>query len=167
VKTRVSLLRRVARRLIEHAATVLAESRGEWAEAATNEFEYVEGDFPAFRWAVGCVLASYIEGGPSMDQQSGSFVAMVRKPSAFLPVAMSIAALAVVGVTAILGGLTPQPDEGTAAHLWQLLMAGQLPVLAFFAIKWLPRTPKPALLVLALQLAAVVAAMAPVYLLHL
>ena len=32
-----------------------------------------------------------------------------------------------------------RPDEGTIAHLWQLLMAGQLPVLAFFAIKWLPR----------------------------
>jgi len=32
-----------------------------------------------------------------------------------------------------------ETDEGTAAHLWQLLMAAQLPVVAVFAITWLPR----------------------------
>ncbi|MGA2170128.1 MAG: hypothetical protein ABSG62_18175 [Terracidiphilus sp.] len=42
-------------------------------------------------------------------------------------------------------------------------MAGQLPVLAFFAIRWLPRAPKATLGVLALQAGAVLAAMAPVY----
>jgi hypothetical protein len=46
-------------------------------------------------------------------------------------------------------------------------MAGQLPVLAFFAVKWLPRAPKQALYVVGLQVAAVLAAMAPVYFLHL
>jgi hypothetical protein len=80
---------------------------------------------------------------------------------------MSFAALAVLGFSAMLGGLTPQPDEGTAAHLWQLLIAGQLPVLVFFAIKWLPRAPKQALLILSMQIVAVIAAVAPVYLLHL
>jgi hypothetical protein len=47
-----------------------------------------------------------------------------------------------------------ETDEGTAAHIFQLLMAGQLPVVAFFAIKWLPRAPQRALYVLALQAAA-------------
>jgi hypothetical protein len=41
-------------------------------------------------------------------------------------------------------------------------MAGQLPVLLFFAVKWLPRAFKPALGVLALQAGAVLASMAPV-----
>ena len=34
-----------------------------------------------------------------------------------------------------IGGLVREPDEGSIAHLWQLLMAGQLPILAYFAIK--------------------------------
>jgi hypothetical protein len=42
-----------------------------------------------------------------------------------------------------------------------------MPVLLFFAVKWLPSAPRQALLVLALQAGAVLAAMAPVYLLHL
>jgi hypothetical protein len=46
-------------------------------------------------------------------------------------------------------------------------MAGQLPVLLFFAIKWLPRAPRQTLYVLALQAGAVLAAMAPVYFLGL
>jgi hypothetical protein len=80
---------------------------------------------------------------------------------------MSVAALVLVlGHIAIYGGAR-QADEGAAAHLWQLLMAGQIPVIVFFAIKWLPRTPGPAVLVLALQAVAGLAAIAPVFLLNL
>jgi len=96
-----------------------------------------------------------------------SFSTVLRQPSAFLPVAMSLAALAVVAVSIALNGVVHEPDEGTAAHLWQLLIAGQLPIVGFFAIKWLPRSPKPALQVLALQAGAGLAALAPVYFLHL
>jgi len=42
-------------------------------------------------------------------------------------------------------------------------MAGQLPIIAFFAIKWLPRNPKPALLILVIQAIAGIAALSPVY----
>jgi hypothetical protein len=38
-------------------------------------------------------------------------------------------------------GAVHEADEGAIAHLWLLLMPGQLPLLAFFAIKWLPRAP--------------------------
>jgi len=92
---------------------------------------------------------------------------MLKRPSAFIPLAMSFAALALVlGHIAIFGGAR-QADEGAAAHLWQLLMAGQIPVIAFFAIKWLPRDPTPALLVVTLQVAAGLAAAAPVFFLNL
>ena len=91
----------------------------------------------------------------------------LRKPSALLPLAMSLAALATVLVHVALFGAAREADEGAAAHIWQLLMAGQVPIIAFFAVKWLPRTPRRALPVLALQVAAVVAALAPVYLLSL
>lgn len=108
-----------------------------------------------------------------MDQNPNSLGAMLKHPSAFLPLVMSLAALAVVGVAAIYNilhyghGLVREPDEGAAAHLWQLCMAGQMPILAFFAIKWLPRNPRPTLYVLVLQAGAALAAMAPVYFLHL
>ena len=92
---------------------------------------------------------------------------MIKKPSAFLPVIMSFAALAVVLAHVAIFGAAREADEGTAAHLWQLLMAAQLPLLVFFAIKWLPRSPKQALLVMALQASAAVAALAPVYFLKL
>jgi hypothetical protein len=92
---------------------------------------------------------------------------MVKKPSAFLPVIMSFTALAVVLAHVAIFGAAREADEGTAAHLWQLLMAAQLPLLVFFAIKWLPRSPKQALLVMALQASAAVAALAPVYFLKL
>jgi hypothetical protein len=90
----------------------------------------------------------------------------LKRPSALIPLAMSFTALTVVLGYIALFGVARQADEGTAAHLWQLLMAGQLPIIAFFAIKWLARTPKEALLVLALQGVALGAAAATVLLLR-
>jgi hypothetical protein len=103
---------------------------------------------------------------------SESFRGMVRKPSAFIPIAMSVAALALVVGAYIYGlakghALVREPDEGSIAHSWQLLMAGQVPVLTYFAIRWLPRAPKQTFRMLALQAGAVLVAMAPVYFLNL
>lgn len=92
---------------------------------------------------------------------------MLKRPSAFLPVAMSLVALVVVLAHVAIFGAAREADEGAAAHLWQLLMAAQLPLLVFFAIRWLPRSPKQAMLVLVLQASAAVAALAPVYFLNL
>jgi hypothetical protein len=95
------------------------------------------------------------------------FSSMLKKPSAFLPLVMSLAALASVVIHIILFGTAHEADEGAAAHIFQLLMVVQLPVVLFFAIKWLPRFLKPALLVLALQVAAGLTALAPVFFFHL
>lgn len=90
-------------------------------------------------------------------------VSPTRQPSAFIPIAMSIAALVTVLYHIAMFGIAREPDEGAAAHFWQLLMAGQVPVVAFYAVKWLPRTPRTALQVLAVQAGAALAALAPVY----
>jgi hypothetical protein len=90
---------------------------------------------------------------------------LMKNPSAFLPLAMSFSAFATVLIYVAMFGVARQADEGTAAHIWQILMAGQIPIIAFFAIQWLPRAPKEALLVLALQGGAALMALAPVYLL--
>jgi hypothetical protein len=89
--------------------------------------------------------------------------ALFKRPSALIPLAMSVAALATVIGYAAMFGVARQVDEGTAAHVWQLLMVGQMPVVAFFAIKWLPIEPRQTLLVLALQIVAALAAMFPVW----
>lgn len=91
---------------------------------------------------------------------------LIKNPSAFLPMLMSFAALATVLVYVALNGVARQADEGTAAHIWQILMAAQLPIIAFFVLKWLPRSPRQALLVLAMQIGAALAALAPVYILR-
>ncbi len=80
---------------------------------------------------------------------------------------MSCAALTLVLGHIAFYGVAREADEGTAAHLWQLLMAGQIPVIAFFAVRWLPRAPTQALLVLVLQAVAGLAAAAPVFFLKL
>ena len=88
-----------------------------------------------------------------------------KEPSAVLPVIMSVTALAVVLLHIARFGTARQADEGTSAHLWQLLMAAQLPIIAYFATQWLGEMPRQALIVLAIQLAAILAALAPVYIL--
>ena len=75
---------------------------------------------------------------------------------------MSIAALVTVLYHIAMFGVAREPDEGSAAHIWQLLMAGQVPVVAFYAVKWVPRAPRTALQVLAVQVGAALAALAPV-----
>jgi len=90
-----------------------------------------------------------------------------KHPSALVPVVMSFTALTIVLFRLATFGVMREADEGTTAHLFQILMAGQIPFILFFAIKWLRRTPAQAIQVLALQGAAALAALAPVFLLHL
>jgi predicted anti-sigma-YlaC factor YlaD len=110
--------------------------------------------------------------GVYMEQDLNSFGAMVRRPSAFLPLAMSLSALTMllVPIAVAIGrhsGVPRDPDEGDIAHLWQLLMTVQIPIVLFFAVKWLRRTPRPTLGILALQAGAWLASCAPIYFLHL
>lgn len=91
---------------------------------------------------------------------------MLKHPSAFLPVGMSLGALATIVVFIAMHGTAPQADEGAAAHIWQLLMVAQTPIIVFFAAKWVPVSPRLAMPVLALQITAALLALAPVFILH-
>jgi hypothetical protein len=97
------------------------------------------------------------------SQQEVLMHALLKRPSAFVPVAMSVAALATVVSYAVMFGTARQTDEGTAAHVWQLLMVGQVPIVAFFAIRWFPSERGRATLVLLIQAGAALAAMLPVW----
>jgi hypothetical protein len=96
-----------------------------------------------------------------------SFGTVARQPSALVPLAMALAALAVVLGHIALYGAAREADEGAAAHIWQLLMLAQLPALLVFGVRWLPKAPKQAMGVLVLLIGAILAAMAPVFIFHL
>lgn len=85
------------------------------------------------------------------------------RPSAFVPLLMSLAALAIVLAQVALAGPGRAVDEGAAAHLFQLLIVGQVPVVAFFAMKWMRRNSRQALVVLGWQALAIAVALAPVW----
>jgi hypothetical protein len=144
-----------------------------WRERYGDEFEaLLLSSRPGVCTSLNVIKTALIEhlfpiGGRKMEQNLHSFSAIVKQPTAFLPMAMSLAALAVVLGHIVMYGVTHEADEGAAAHIWQLLMAGQFPILAFFAIKWLPRAPKQSLYVLALQTGAALASVAPVFFLNL
>ncbi len=96
-----------------------------------------------------------------------NFLKILKQPSAFLPISMSFGALITVLVHVFIYGVVREADEGAAAHIFQLLIVAEIPIITFFAFKWLPRTPKQALQVLLLQFSAVLAALAPVFFLNL
>jgi len=144
-----------------------------WRERYGSEFsELLESEEVRFSTLADVIRSAISERisptvGATMNQQTYPLRVVLKQPAAFLPLAMSLGALTVVVATATIFGIRRQPDEGTPAHLWQLLMAGQLPLLLFFVIQWWVRAPRQTIYVLALQAGAFVLAAAPVFFLHL
>jgi hypothetical protein len=88
---------------------------------------------------------------------------LLKKPSALLPLVMSVTAIALVLGHAVIFGVVHEVDEGTAAHIFQILLAAQLPIVAYFILKWLPKRTRESLLVLTLQAGAWLAAIVAVH----
>jgi len=87
----------------------------------------------------------------------------IKQLIALLPSIMSFAALALVLGHAAIFGVVHEADEDAAAHVFQILMMTQLPIVAYYILKWLPRRPRESLLVLAVQAGAWLTAIAAVY----
>jgi hypothetical protein len=92
----------------------------------------------------------------------------MRWLGAVLPPVMTLTVVAAgVMEAAHAGGFVRQPDEGTAAHLFQILMPAQIPIIAVFAATQLPRHPRWAVWILALQIGLALALFALVFSLQL
>jgi hypothetical protein len=78
---------------------------------------------------------------------------VARDPTAWLPVALSLAALLDVLVFGVVLGPVAQPDgdEGTPARLFQGLMLLTAIAVVVFAVRWLPRAPREAAAIVGLQ----------------
>lgn len=86
----------------------------------------------------------------------------LNRTAAIVPLLFSAIAFAVV-IANMVAGVAPQPDEDASAHIWQLLMAAQLPLVLLFVATadWRSKTP---FLVLGAQLLGIAIACAPVWL---
>jgi hypothetical protein len=93
-------------------------------------------------------------------------LALLKRPSAFLPLAMSAVVLGFIVSRLALYGTLRELDENAGAHLFQILMPAQLPIIVFFALTWLPRNRRDALPVFGLQCAAAFAVFALVFAFH-
>src|SRR5256714_15028875 len=102
-------------------------------------------------------------GAPSQPGGPMTARTLLKQPTAFLPLTMSAIAIATLLIHLARFGATRQADEGTAAHIWQLMMGLQEPLIALFATQWLPRAPRSPFLVLGLQRLFGLASPAPVY----
>jgi hypothetical protein len=92
---------------------------------------------------------------------------IIRKPSAWLPIVIPLIFFAYLVIYITLFGVVREEDEGTGAHLFQLWLVLEPLLVGFFAIKWLPRVPKPTLQILALQIGAALLPISVVFFLKL
>ena len=140
-----------------------------WRERYGEEFEALlaagQGDLRATFNVIVSALREHAwptQGG-TMDQQLYTFGTVTRQPLAWIPLTMSLIALSMVLGHVAIYGVVHEADEGAVAHLWQILMAAQMPVLLFFAVKWLRRAARLTVKVMALQAGAVLANLAVVF----
>lgn len=93
---------------------------------------------------------------------------LLKKPSAWIPIAVSLAVFAIMLVTiAMSGPPVHEADEGTGAHLFQIWLVLEVFMVAFFAFTWLPRRPTQALFILVIQIVAMLLPMSIVFFLKL
>lgn len=91
----------------------------------------------------------------------------VNRFCGIVPLICSLLALLTVVLALLLGGTQPRPDEGAAAHIFQILIVLQLPLVMGFLLSGDWREWQRILRRLALLTAALVLAFAPVAYFHL
>ncbi len=87
----------------------------------------------------------------------------LKLPSAWVPIALTLFILVVMNIALSTSGLVHEADEGTVAHLFQIWLALEVLSIIFFGVKWLPRHPKQAAIILGLQ---IVLALVPLVIVH-
>ncbi len=94
---------------------------------------------------------------------------LLKTPSAWMPIAASVAMLAFILILLTISGVptVPAEDEGLGARLFQIWLMFEALMIGVFAARHLPIQRKQTLIILAIQLIAVIAAASPVFILGL
>ncbi len=87
-----------------------------------------------------------------------TFMSLLKQPSAYLPLLMSLTAFLLIIAVLSTVGITHQQDEGAPARIFQLLILLQMPAITYFSLKRQTQSPRPALIVLTLQVGAAILA---------
>lgn len=93
---------------------------------------------------------------------------LLKQPSAWIPLVMSVSAFTLLIVYLILFGTTQtvDGDEGIAARLFQLLLISQVPFIIYFAIKNSKKNRKITLKILGLQFITAISVISLVYIIE-
>ena len=91
----------------------------------------------------------------------------INLAAGLLPVAMSLAALAIVLIAVTTGWERNLADEGVAAHLFQLLIVGEIPVILLFLLTAERSRTRPIIGLAAVQAAAIGMALGSLAFFHL
>ncbi len=93
---------------------------------------------------------------------------LLKKPSAWVPIVLSLAALVAMLVSIAIAGVPArQPDEGVGAHFFQIWLVLETVLVLIFTAKWLPESPKQTILILILQIITILLPMSIVFFLNL
>ena len=77
---------------------------------------------------------------------------LLRMPSAWMPIALPLVALALTLVYVAVVGVVARPDEAAPARLFQLFMLVDAGLIVAFAIRSVPDSPRAATAIVGLQL---------------
>lgn len=111
-------------------------------------------------------------GDRTMQTYRGNVIAMAKHPSGFVPLVLSACAIALLAsYIAIYGVGSARPDvdvhdEGSAAHIYQLLIGAQILIIPWFALRWGRRDLRAGTTLVALQVLAIIASFGPLWLIE-
>ena len=116
--------------------------------------------------------AVFARGGQARFPLYDIMTSLFKKPSAWIPIALSIVMSAFIFTMIFIqvnqfGAIVREADEGVGARLFQIWLVLEVFMVGFFAVKWLPIEPKQTIFILALQIIAILIACAPVFILKL
>jgi hypothetical protein len=112
------LLRRIATALLDHAASIMPSHRSAWAEAMKREIHHIERDREALTWALGAVVAGYLERtrlssaiqAPGVRLFLALFICAQAADQMFATALTLAYRLHATGLAGFLGRLTPGDD---------------------------------------------------------
>ena len=97
-----------------------------------------------------------------------TIMSLIRKPSAWVPVVLSLGIIAMLASFLLNAyfseqGIIRENDEGTPAHLFQIWLVLEALLIPTFAVRWLPSLPRQATKIIALQIFLVFLGCFPVF----
>jgi uncharacterized membrane protein len=153
---KLTLIRNLALRILNAVVRRTPPDVRDWGLAMLREMDFIENDRAALFWAIGSVkaLASSRKGKETMRVQ------LINRVSSRALIFLSLVAL-----LAVLSGYfqASQPDEGTAAHIFQLSIVALVPMVLLFlaTVDW--KKPLRSTRVLGIPASALVLAFGALY----